>query len=48
LQALNLKKLFLAQAKISNLDKGNQEKVTTETSKLLPMWYDMMDEQFES
>jgi len=25
LQALNLKKLFLAQAKISNLDKGNQE-----------------------
>jgi hypothetical protein len=27
LQALNLKKLLQAQAKISNLDKGNQEKV---------------------
>jgi hypothetical protein len=25
LQALNLKKLFPAQAKISNLDEGNQE-----------------------
>jgi hypothetical protein len=25
LQALNLKKLFPTQAKISNLDKGNQE-----------------------
>jgi hypothetical protein len=27
LQALNLKKILQAQAKISNLDKGNQEKV---------------------